>query len=129
MTTPNPSGVSSAVQRGDIYWLDWNPARGSEQAGRRPALIVQENPASANPNYPLTIVAAISTKSNARGRAFPSHVAVQPSPQNGLAAPSFIKCEQVQTVSKQRLIQKIGTLDAADMTLVEAALKQVLALP
>src|SRR5437870_699657 len=92
------------VERGQIYWLDWSPSRGSEQAGRRPALIVQENPASSNPNYPLTIVAAISTK----GRAVPSHIEVQPSEQNGLSAPSFVKCEQIQTVSKSRLNAYIG---------------------
>ncbi len=128
MTTPDPplpTAPALIVRRGDIYWLDWNPARGSEQARRRPALIVQENPASANPNYPLTIVAAVSTK----GRLVPSHVAVQPSAQNGLSAPSFIKCEQLQTVSKQRLLQKIGALDAGDMALVDAALKKALALP
>lgn len=120
MTTTN-----KAVQRGEIYWLDWNPARGSEQAGRRPALVIQENPASANPNYPLTIVAAVSTK----GRSVPSHVAVQPSPQNGLSAVSYVKCEQIQTVSKERLLQKVGTLDAGDMTQVDTALKRTLALP
>ena len=120
MTPPDPS----VVRRGEIYWLDWNPARGSEQAGRRPALIIQENPASANPNYPLTIVAAVSTK----GRSIPSHVAIQPSLTNGLAAPSFIKCEQIQTVSKQRLIQRAGTLDDDAMARVTAALKTVLAL-
>ena len=113
------------VRRGEIYWLDWNPARGSEQAGRRPALVIQENPASANPNYPLTIVAAVSTK----GRDIPSHVALAPSPSNGLAAASYVKCEQVQTVSKARLLHKIGELDAADMARGDAALKTVLALP
>ena len=113
------------VRRGEIYWLDWNPARGSEQSGRRPALVLQENPASANPNYPLTIVAAVST----RGRLIPSHVDVAPSAQNGLSALSYVKCEQVQTVSKDRLQQKIGELDVPDLARVDQALKKVLALP
>ena len=115
----------AALRRGEIYWVDWNPARGSEQAGRRPALVIQEDPASANPNYPLTIVLAVST----RGRNIPSHIAIQPSEQNGLSALSFIKCEQIQTVSKDRLIQRIGLLDARDLQQVEAALQKVLALP
>lgn len=119
MTTSNPQ-----VRRGEIYWLDWNPGRGSEQAGRRPALVIQENPASSNPNYPMTIVAAISTK----GRLIPAHVQVQPSAQNGLAATSYVKCEQLQTVSKERLDQYIGELDSADMARVNHALKTVLAL-
>jgi mRNA interferase MazF len=118
--TPNP-----VVQRGELYWLDWNPARGSEQAGRRPALVIQENPASSNPNYPLTIVAAVSTQ----GRDIAAHVPLEPSASNGLAAPSFVKCEQIQTVSKTRLMQRIGILDSADMARVETALKKVLSLP
>ena len=120
---PNPP--NPIVQRGELYWLDWNPARGSEQAGRRPALVVQENPASANPNYPLTIVAAVSTQ----GRPIATHIAVEPSATNGLASSSFVKCEQLQTVSKARLLQRIGTLDASDMARVDIALKKVLALP
>ena len=120
---PNPP--NPIVQRGELYWLDWNPARGSEQAGRRPAVVIQENPASSNANYPLTIVAAISTQ----GRTIASHVAIEPSPANGLAASSFVKCEQIQTVSKARLLQRIGILEASDMARVDAALKKVLALP
>ena len=112
------------VRRGELYWLDWNPARGSEQAGRRPALVVQENAASANPNYPLTIVVAISTS----GRSISAHVAIEPSASNNLSALSFAKCEQIQTVSKARLLHKIGTLDPLDISRVTVALKAVLAL-
>src|SRR5580704_8386765 len=98
--------LNPIVQRGELYWLDWNPARGSEQAGRRPALVIQENPASSNPNYPLTVVAAVSTS----GRNVTAHVAIEPSARNGLATISYIKCEQIQTVSKTRLLQRIGAL-------------------
>lgn len=116
---PNPT-----VQWGELYWLDWNSARGSEQAGRRPALVIQENPASANPNYPLTIVVAVSSQ----GRAIPTHVLLEPSANNGLSARSFVKCEQIQTVSKARLIQRIGVVDPEVLEEVEVALKKVLAL-
>lgn len=116
---PNP-----IVQRGEIYWVDWNPARGSEQAGRRPALVIQENPASANPQYPLTIAVAISSQ----GRAIATHVPVEPTSGNGLSARSFVKCEQIQTVSKARLIQRIGMLEPEPLEQVGAALKKVLAL-
>jgi mRNA interferase MazF len=105
--------------------LDWNPSRGSEQAGRRPALVIQENPASANPNYPLTIVAAVSTS----GRNITAHIAVEPTAVNGLSALSYVKCEQIQTVSKARLLQRIGELDSQDMDQVIVALKSVLAIP
>ena len=119
MRSPN-----QVFRRGEIYWLDWNPARGSEQAGRRPTLVIQENPASSNPNYPLTIVLAVSTK----GRNIASHVVVEPSEVNGLSAKSFIKCEQIQTVSKERFGDRIGQLESADVTLVEDALRKVLEL-
>ena len=115
----------STVRRGQIYWLDWSPGRGSEQAGRRPALVVQQNTASANPNYPLTIVAAVTTKGRDN---VPSHVAIAPTPENGLAALSYIKCEQVQTVSKERFEGLLGELTEADMTLISEALKRVFAL-
>src|SRR5438552_19076784 len=98
---------STVVRRGELYWLDWNPARGSEQAGRRPALVIQENPASSNPRYLLTIVAAVSTK----GRNIDSHIPISPSPRNGLTTASFVKCEQIQTVSKSRLGARIGELE------------------
>jgi mRNA interferase MazF len=79
-------------ERGELYWLDWNPGRGSEQLGRRPALIIQEDPATSNPRYPLTIVTAVSTQ----GRDFATHVAVQPSAENGLASLSYVKSKQCQ---------------------------------
>ena len=110
------------VRRGELYWLDWSPGRGSEQTGMRPGLVVQENPASANPNYHLTIVVAVSTK----GREVPSHVFVVPTKQNGLASESYIKCEQIQTVSKDRLDRFIGELDPEDLEKVDEALSRVL---
>lgn len=114
----------SSVTRGDLFWVDWSPGRGSEQTGRRPALVVQENAASANPNYPPTIVAAVTTQ----GRNFASHVPIEPSSSNGLAVTSYVKCEQLQTVSKARLVQRIGSLDESSMQRVRIALLNVLSL-
>jgi mRNA interferase MazF len=115
---------SPIVRRGELYWVDWDAARGSEQSGRRPALVIQEDPASTNPRYPLTIVAAVSTK----GRPAPSHVTLEPSPENGLTQTSLVKCEQLMTISKDRLASRIGQLDNDDMQRVGLALKAVLAL-
>jgi mRNA interferase MazF len=115
---------SETVLRGEIYWTDWNPARGSEQAGIRPALIVQTDAGNENPRYPNTIVAAIST---ARGRV-PSHVEIEPSAGNGLRALSCVKCQQLVTISKSRLTERIGELSAEDMLRVDGALRQVLGL-
>lgn len=114
----------AALRRGDLYWLDWSPGRGSEQTGTRPALVVQDDAANDNPRYPLTVVVAVST----RRRTVPTHVMVVPSAGNGLSDPSCVKCEQLQTVSKQRLTRRIGTLGDADMLAVNAALRSVLAI-
>src|SRR5579862_7740433 len=92
--------------RGQIYWVDWNPARGSEQAGRRPALVVQNDPFNRNTRYPNTIVVAVST----RGRDVPVHVMLEPTVENGLRERSYVKCEQVMTISKDRLEERIGTV-------------------
>lgn len=117
MARPNP-------ERGEIWQVNWSPGRGSEQTGRRPALIVQTNPANHNPRYPNTIVVTISTK----GRNVPSHVPIAPTVENGLAAPSFIKCEQLLTLSKDRLEKRIGCLSPDDLKRVAAALRMMLAL-
>ena len=107
--------------RGEIWLVDWSPGRGSEQSGR-PALIVQIDDANRNPRYPNTIVAAIST----RGREVTAHVHLRPSTGNRLTAPSFVKCEQILTISKERLERRIGVLDAPDLARVSAALRTVL---
>jgi mRNA interferase MazF len=117
MTTPRP-------ERGEIWWVNWSPGRGSEQTGRRPALIVQTDPANHNPLYPNTIVVTMSTK----GRNIPFHVRVEPTAENGLTVPSFIKCEQLLTVSKTRLEKRRGQLNSDDLDRVATALRMVLAL-
>jgi mRNA interferase MazF len=112
------------IRRGELYWLDWSPARGSEQSGRRPALIIGSDAANQNGRYPLTIVVAISTTQ----RNVLTHVTIEPDTENGLHSRSSIKCEQVMTVSKDRLLTRIGRLVAADLARVEVALKRALGL-
>lgn len=111
-------------ERGELWWVDWSPARGSEQSGRRPALVVQTDPANHNPQYPNTVVVTVSRQ----GREVPSHVRVEPTAQNGLASLSFIKCEQILTISKQRLEKRTGRVTSAELALVDAALRLVLGL-
>jgi mRNA interferase MazF len=114
------SSALPAIRRGQIWLVDWSPGRGSEQLGRRPALIVQNDAGNSSTNYPNTVVAAISTK----GKAVPVHVAVRKSQRNGLRDDSFVKCEQITTISKSRLLSKPwGMLDAVEMARVDQALK------
>ncbi len=108
--------------RGEVWWIDWSPGRGSEQTGVRPGLIVQRDAANRNPSYPNTMVVAISTK----GRDLPFHIRLKPSPQNGLYETSFAKCEQTQTIGKERLVERIGRISNADLTRVSEGLRLVL---
>lgn len=110
--------------RGEIWWVDWSPGRGSEQSGRRPALIVQNDPANRNPRYPNTIVIAISTK----GRLVSFHFLLKPTSTNGLGEPCYAKCEQIMTIDKERLVNRIGRITQDEMAQVDEALKIVLAL-
>ena len=109
------------LRRGEIYWLDWSPGRGSEQTGLRPALVIQSDAGNTNPRYPLTLVATVSTKGKP---AIPTHVEIQPSPMNGLREVSYVKAEQIMTVAKERLLSRSGVLTAPEMEHVDAALKR-----
>jgi mRNA interferase MazF len=112
------------IRRGDLYWVDWSPAHGSEQMGRRPALIVQLDPANRNPRYPNTIVVTVSTS----GRDVFSHVPIEPTSENGLRERSFAKCEQILTVSKDRLSGYIGRVSPELMNRAAQAMKRMLAI-
>jgi len=106
--------MSDLVKRGEIHWVDWDPSRGSEQAGKRPALILQND--TGNRHSPTTIVAACST---APKKQYPFVVAIAKS-ESGLAA--------IMTIDQSRLCGKVGELTAAKMAEVEQALKYSLAL-
>jgi mRNA interferase MazF len=110
------------VHRGDIWIVDWSPSRGSEQAGTRPAVVVQTDAANLNPRYPNTIVVTVSTK----GRPVPFHLPLRPSDQNGLKVESFIKCEQLLTISKDRLVRRLGSIEADQLKMVTASLRTIL---
>lgn len=108
--------------RGEVYWVSWNPSRGSEQAGRRPALIVQNN--TGNQLASTTIVVAITSRE--MKRRYPFHV---PVPQGILPGESTIMCEQVMTIDKSRLEEPcITLLNDTVMEEVDAALKRSLGL-
>ena len=111
-------------KRGEIYWLDWHPARGSEQAGRRPGLVV--SPDVGNRAGSTVIVAALTTRIPSRPYRF--QVRVLATPETGLRRDSTVMCEQVMTVSKDRLEQYIGTLPPDVMRRVDDALKVALGL-
>lgn len=114
-------------RRGEIWIVDFNPGRGSEQLGKRPALVLQNDEGNKNPRYPNTVVLAMSTK----GKPIPFHVRIAPQPENGLREVTYVKCEQVLTISKSRLhgLGPLGRVSSAEMQKVEVAVKLSLALP
>ena len=116
--------IQTSPRRGELYWLDWIPARGSEQAGRRPGLVISND--TGNHFSSVVIVAAI-TSQQARRR-YPFHVRVPSSSGSGLRRDSIVMCEQLMTASKDRLLGRIGVLPLHLMAEVDDALRIVLSL-
>jgi mRNA interferase MazF len=113
--------VKDFPRRGEVWLVNWNPARGSDQAGKRPALIVQND--TGNRYAATTIVAAISTTV----RLYPMNVHLDP-PQGGLTKTSMVKAGQLLTVSQERLEKKLGQVTEEKMREVDHALRLSLGL-
>lgn len=106
-------------RRGEIWDVNWSPGRGAEQQGTRPALVIQNDRGNASPSYPLTIVASMSRTE----RELPLHVRIAPTPENGLTNYTDVKCEQVMTIEKSRLLRKRGTISAEELARVDHSLR------
>ncbi|MCD6272881.1 MAG: type II toxin-antitoxin system PemK/MazF family toxin [Deltaproteobacteria bacterium] len=102
--------------RGEVWLVNWNPARGSEQAGKRPALVIQND--IGNEKASTTIVAAISGSV----KIYPMNVKLDP-PEGGLNRPSIVKTGRIITVSKERLEKRLGQISAEKMREVNLAIK------
>ena len=105
------------IKRGDIYYADLRPVIGSEQGGIRPVLIVQND--TGNKHSPTVIVAAITSKMNKAK--LPTHIRINAS-NCGLSKDSVVLLEQVRTIDKQRLKEKMGELDENSMYGINKAL-------
>lgn len=107
----------SMVKRGDIYYADLSPVVGSEQGGMRPVLIVQND--TGNKHSPTVIAAAITSQI---GKAkLPTHIELEA--QNyGLTRNSVILLEQIRTIDKSRLRERMGKLDDPTMNRVDNAI-------
>lgn len=111
------------VKRGDIFYADLSPVIGSEQGGIRPVLIVQND--VGNRYSPTVICAAITSQINKAK--LPTHIEIN-SGMYSLAKDSVILLEQVRTIDKRRLREKIGHLDPEMMQKVNKGLYISLAL-
>lgn len=105
------------VKRGDVFYADLSPVTGSEQGGTRPVLIIQNN--TGNFHAPTVIVAAITAKI-AKPK-LPTHVGL-PAKEEGVAKDSVILLEQLRTIDKSRLKDKVSHLEPEIMTKVDVAI-------
>jgi len=105
------------IKRGDIFYADLSPVIGSEQGGIRPVLIVQND--IGNKYSPTVIAAAITSQINKAK--LPTHIEIS-AQEYGLAKDSVILLEQIRTIDKKRLKEKIGHLDDGLMKKVNEAL-------
>ncbi len=111
------------VKRGDVYFADLSPVVGSEQGGVRPVLVIQNN--IGNRFSPTAIVAAITAQ--IQKAKLPTHVEID-AKRYGFERDSVILLEQIRTIDKQRLTDKITHLDDEMMEKVNEALTISLAL-
>jgi len=106
------------IKRGDVFYADLSPVVGSEQGGIRPVLIIQND--IGNKYSPTVIVAAITSQINKAK--LPTHVEISGS-ECGLAKDSVVLLEQIRTIDKKRLREKIGHLDIETLKKVNEALE------
>lgn len=108
------------IKRGDIFYADLLHGTGSEQNGRRPVVILQNNKGN---RHSTTTIAAMIT--SARKKSLPTHVWVRKE-DSGLKEDSVVLLEQIQTLDKKRLVNKVGRLGKAVMDQVDRAVRRSL---
>jgi len=109
--------VDNSVKRGDIFYADLSPVVGSEQGGVRPVLIIQND--TGNRHSPTVIAAAITSQT---GKAkLPTHIELS-ARSYGLPKDSVVLLEQIRTLDKKRLREKMGKLDDKRMHQVDSAI-------
>ena len=105
------------VKKGDLYFADLRPVVGSEQGGVRPVLVVQNDVGN---KYSPTIIVAAVTSQTSKAK-LPTHVELAAT-QGGLSKNSVVLLEQLRTIDKQRLKERIGALSDSQLPDVDAAL-------
>ena len=106
------------IKRGDIFYADLSPVIGSEQGGLRPVLIVQNDVGN---RYSPTVIAAAITSKLTKAK-LPTHIDIS-GPEAGLAKDSVVLLEQIRTIDKKRLKEKMGHLDEITMDSVDSAIQ------
>jgi mRNA interferase MazF len=114
--------MSIDCKRGEVFLVNWNPGRGSEQTGIRPAVIIQND--AGNEFSPTTIVAACTT---AATKEYPFIVKIA-AKESGLDKETYINLAQIMTIDKDRLQRKIGELSPSRIIQINNAIKHSLEL-
>jgi mRNA interferase MazF len=105
------------VRRGQVFWVDFSQSRGSEQTGRRPALVIQND--VGNRFSPDTVVAAMTTSIG--DSSYPTEVRLS---DDMFGKPSVVMCSQLLTITQERLMgPPVARLDMTTMARVDAALR------
>ena len=110
------------MKRGEIWLINLDPIKGREQAGTRPALVISVEPFNKS-GLELVVVCPVTRKN----KGFPTHVFIKPE-ESGLDKDSYIKTEDIRSVSTQRLIKLIGQVPINKIVEVEVRLKRILGL-
>lgn len=108
--------------RGEVWLVDLNPTKGHEQAGKRPCLIISVDLFNQGASG-LIVVLPITSK----GKGIPFHVELNP-PEGGLKVRSFIKCEDVRSISIERIEKRWGIVSSATLAAVEDRLRILMGL-
>jgi mRNA interferase MazF len=106
--------------RGEIWGVDLSPVLGHEQGGQRPALVVSVDAFNAGP---AELVVVLPLTSKAKG--IPFHIEIQP-PEGGVKQVSYVKCEDVRSISRERLRELWGTVDGRTLLQIEDRLRILL---
>ena len=117
--------MDTSVKRGEIYYADLSPVVGSEQGGVRPVLIIQNDTGN---RYSPTVIAAAITSQTGKAR-LPTHIELPVEEECGLTKDSVVLLEQVRTLDKRRLRERMGRVDERIMEKIDTAIAVSFGLP
>lgn len=117
--------MDTTVKRGEIYYADLSPVVGSEQGGVRPVLIIQNDTGN---RYSPTVIAAAITSQTGKAR-LPTHIELPVEEDCGLTKDSVVLLEQVRTLDKRRLRERMGRVDEKIMEKIDTAIAVSFGLP
>lgn len=112
------------IRRGEIYFVDLNPVRGREQAGRRPVLVVSDDAIN---DQPLVVTVVVGTKASNIPRDYPTNVRIT-ARESGLPIDTVFLCFQIRALDRSRFGEASGRLQPDRMTQIDEALRRTLSL-